>query len=62
MVGYAAPERRGRFGRADVEAAVELEGITVDDLAQKLFGNAESEFGFAGAGGTDDGDQGLHVQ
>ena len=43
----------------DLEAAVELESVGIDDLAVELCGDFESERGFAGSGGaTDDKDTG----
>jgi hypothetical protein len=32
MVGYAAAGGGRRFGRTDIEPAVELEGIAIDDF------------------------------
>ena len=33
MVRYSRGVRTGRFGRADMEPAIQLEGIAIDDLA-----------------------------
>jgi hypothetical protein len=58
MVRDAAAREFGRFGGSDMEAAVKLEGIAIDDLARKFFAKAQRESAFAGAGGSGDDNQG----
>lgn len=41
MVGYSGAGAGRRFGRADIEAPVELEGIAIDDFTGKGRGEAE---------------------
>ena len=62
MVGYAAAGGDGRLGRADIEAAVELEGIAIDDFTRKGFGDAQCQLALARCGRADDRYQRtLHV-
>ncbi len=58
MVRRAGPQLRARLGAADVEAAVDLARIAVDDLAADQLGDADRQLGFAAAGRADDGDDG----
>jgi hypothetical protein len=58
MVRYATAGSGGRLGRADVEAAVKLEGIAIDDFTRKDFGDAQGQIGLSRCGRTDDHDQG----
>jgi hypothetical protein len=48
MVTYSAALRRRSFGGADVEAAIKLEGIAIDDLARKFLANAQRKRTFSG--------------
>src|SRR5215813_9660090 len=45
------------FGRGYVEAAVDLNGIAVDDLAAEAFGQGDAQIALARRRGTDDRDQ-----
>lgn len=45
---------RGGFGGDDVEPAIELEGVGIDDLAIDLGCERERECGLAGGGGADE--------
>ena len=58
MVRDTAALRQRCFGGADVEAAIKLEGIAIDDLARKFFANPQRECAFAGSGWAGDHDQG----
>jgi hypothetical protein len=44
------------FGRGDLDLLIDLDRITVDDLAVKLEGDFDSECAFAGGSWTNDGD------
>ena len=57
MMRHPAPIFQGGFGRRDVEAAIDLQGIAADDLSVESLGNAEREIGLAGAGGSQDNEQ-----
>ena len=58
MVRNAAARALCRFRAADVEAAIDLDRVVVDDLAADAFGQAKSEIRFSDAGGTgDDGER-----
>jgi hypothetical protein len=50
MMRDARSGLRGRFGAADVESAVGLDGIVVDDLAAGSFGEPQSEIGLPCSG------------
>src|SRR5205823_10464213 len=54
MMRDALPDRRRRLRAPDIEPSVKLNGIEIDDLAALRFGQADCEFGLAGAGGTGD--------
>ena len=58
MVGDPAALGLGNLGGADVETPVELERITIDNLAQELFGHPQGERALSGTRGTDDGHEG----
>ena len=45
------------FGRGDVEAAIDLDGIAVDDLAVEAFGQGDAKIALARRRGADDRDQ-----
>jgi tetratricopeptide (TPR) repeat protein len=60
VMGDAGAFGGGQFGGADVQPAVELERIAVDDFAAEGRGEAESEGGFAGGGGPEYGNQRPH--
>ena len=49
---------RPRLGRADVESAIDLQGVGVDDLPRQLLGKRHGELALAGGRGADDGDDG----
>ena len=46
----------GRFGGADVEAAIDLHGIDGNDFAADALGELQSDFGFADGGWAGDED------
>ena len=54
MVGYAAARGGRRFGRADIEAAVQLEGIAIDDFTREGFGDAQRQLALSRCGRTHD--------
>ena len=54
MVGYAVAGRRRRFGRADIETAVELEGIAIDDFTGERCRKVQSQRALSGCGWADD--------
>jgi hypothetical protein len=56
MVRDAAADRHGRFRRADIETAVKLESITIDDFTGKSCRDAQGKFTLAGCGRPHDGD------
>ena len=56
MVGYAVASRRRRFGRADIETAVELEGIAIDDFTREGLGNLKCQLALSRSGRADDRD------
>jgi hypothetical protein len=56
MVGYAAAGISRRFGRANVEAPVELEGIAIDDFTREGFGDPKRQLALSRGGRADDGD------
>lgn len=58
MMRYAKAFRLGRFGRADVESTIELEGIAIDDLSRKFYTNLQGECAFSGACGSGNDNQG----
>lgn len=41
----------------DIEMAVDLHGVAVQDLSLELPGEGDGQFTFSGARGTDDGNQ-----
>ena len=45
---------RGRLGAADIEPAIELNGIEVDDFSLRRFSQMQGEIRFSDAGGTRD--------
>lgn len=47
------------FGRPDVEPAIDLERVAVDDLAIELLGQMEAKLALAGAGGPNYGNHGC---
>ena len=57
MMGNAGALLLGWLGRGDIEAAVDLQGVTADDLAVQLLGNPDRQFRFAGAGRAEDRQQ-----
>ena len=57
MVRHALAIRRRRLRAADVEVAVDLDGVVVDDLAMERLGQADGEVGFADTCWTGDDDQ-----
>jgi hypothetical protein len=59
VVRYPAALRFRRFGGADVESAVELEGIAIDDFAGEFLANAQCESAFARPGWTGDDQEGV---
>ena len=56
MIRNACAFRDGRLCATDVEAAIELDRVVVDDLATKFFCETNSELRLAGAGRTGDHD------
>jgi hypothetical protein len=58
MVRYATARGGGRLGRADVEAAVKLEGVAIDDFTRKHIGDAQGQVALSRCGRTDDHYQG----
>ena len=57
MVRDLLPLRPGGLGSADVEASIELCGVAGKNFGGALFCEAQSQGGFAGGGGTDDGNK-----
>jgi hypothetical protein len=53
------PKLFGRHGLcgAEIEKAIDLEGVAVDDFSIQCFGKVESKFGLSGSRGTGDGQQ-----
>jgi hypothetical protein len=51
----------GRFGGADVEAAINLHGIHRDDFAADCFGEQQRDFGFANGGRAGEEDGSLKI-
>src|SRR5690242_373337 len=45
------------LGGANVEATIELGGVTGQDFTRELFCKIKSQSGFAGSGGADDGEK-----
>ncbi len=45
-------------GRTNIEVAVDLDGVAIDDFAVEAFCNMKGEAALAGAGRTNDGDEG----
>ncbi len=62
MVWYAFPLGEAGLGGADVETAVGLERIGVDDLAPERLGKRQAKRALAGGGGAKDDQEGraLH--
>ena len=58
MVGYAAAGGGRRFGRADIEAAVQLEGVAIDDFTVEDFGDAQRQVALSRRGRAGDHNQG----
>ena len=58
VVGYAFSIGDGWFGRADVEAAVDLAGVGGDDFDGGVVGELEGKAGLAGGGGAGDDEEG----
>ncbi|MEZ5314482.1 MAG: hypothetical protein R2862_13050 [Thermoanaerobaculia bacterium] len=56
VIANLFPIGRRRLRRADVESAVDLEGVGVDDLAVDLACQSVRECALAGGGRSDDGD------
>jgi hypothetical protein len=59
MMRDAGPLSGGSFRGADVEAAVDLKGIAIDDFAMTVAGEGESEVAFAGGCGSADDEKGM---
>ena len=59
MVGGLMPLLGSGLGGADVQVAVNLATVGVDDLAVKLFGQCNGQPGLARCGGADDGHRGM---
>src|SRR5687768_15276709 len=57
VVGNSAPFRERRFGHPDLEVAVEVAGVGVDDFAGEFEREIDRAGGFADAGWPEDGDQ-----
>lgn len=57
MVGDRLAQIGRRFGRADIKAAVNLDGITTHDFAVETPGKMDSGEAFAHSGGTDEEDK-----
>ncbi len=58
MMGKRGAVGEGEFGGTDIEAAVDLKGVAVDDFAIEVAGQGDGEGAFAGTGGSDDGEEG----
>src|SRR5258707_9218272 len=58
MVRDPLTHEGGRFRAPDVEAAVDLDGIVVDDLAANGLGEADGKLGFARSSRAGDDDRG----
>ncbi len=53
-MGNIAPLLNRKLGSADIEVAVDLQGVAVDHLAIEFLGNAQSKRALTGAGGAYD--------
>jgi hypothetical protein len=60
-VRNTAPVALRKFGRADVEEAVDLDRVAIDDLAREFRRNTQGEFGLSTPGGSGYGDQGILI-
>ena len=58
MVGNTAPLGGRQFGGADIEVAIHLQRIAVDDFAVELLGNHKCQIALSRAGRTGDCNQG----
>ena len=55
MVGYAPTSGSGKLGRADVETAIELERVAIDDFTAELFSDGQGKIALPGSRWTHDG-------
>jgi len=46
-----------QFGGADVEMAVDLQGVTIDDFAMEILSNLKGQFALSGPGWSSDCNQ-----
>ena len=58
MVRDAGAVGGGGFGGADVEAAIDGDGVAGEDFGVEAFGEVEGEGGFSAGGGADDDEEG----
>src|ERR1019366_1316964 len=58
MMRNTAALADGQFGSADIEVAIDLQGVAVDDFSVELFGNQERQMALSGPGGTGNRNQG----
>jgi hypothetical protein len=49
--------REGQFGSADIEVAIDLQGVAVDDFSVEPFGKQKCQIALSGPGGTGDCNQ-----
>ena len=57
VVRDAAAGLEGEFGRAEVEMAVDLQGIAIHDFPAEFRGNLQCQVAFTRTGRTEDGNQ-----
>ena len=46
-----------QFGSADIEMAIHLQGVAINDLTAESFGDGQGQFAFSAPGGANDGNQ-----
>ena len=57
VMGNSAAFGQRQFGRADIEVAIHLQGVAVDNFAVELFRDQKCEIALSGSGGTGDCNQ-----
>jgi hypothetical protein len=51
----------GQFGRANIESAINLDRIAIDNFAAELLGNIEGQLAFAGRSGAENDKERFHA-
>src|ERR1041384_4744569 len=59
MMRHAAPFCKRHFGRGDLDLAIDLHRIAIDNLARESQRECDAEFALARSGRADDGDDRL---